>query len=71
MIFWNREQFGTSQLLVMVNTFSHLYAVSQLPPLTSTNLLTHLVVKTTAGIGILDFIDNGGVALVRCFDSVC
>ena len=53
-----------SQALVTINSVSQLYAVSRLPPMTSENALTHLVAKTTAGIGLLDFVDNGGVALV-------
>jgi len=63
MIFWNNENFGLSQLLVTVNTLSQLFAVSQLPPITSASALTHWVAKTTAGIGILDLLDNGAVAL--------
>ena len=34
-----------------------------LPPRTKDNTLTHLVAKTFAGIGILDLIHNGSVAL--------
>lgn len=67
MVFWNKEKFGLSQLLVTINTVSHLFAVSQLPPITPANALTHWVAKTTAGIGILDFLDNGAVALVNIF----
>ncbi|THH10386.1 hypothetical protein EW145_g1347 [Phellinidium pouzarii] len=63
MFFWNRQQFGMSQALVSINSLAHIYAVSQLPPLTSANVLTHWVAKTTAGIGLLDFVDNGAVAL--------
>ncbi|KAI5115637.1 hypothetical protein M0805_002884 [Coniferiporia weirii] len=63
MIFWNREQFGVSQALVTVNSVAQLYAVSRLPPLAPENALTHWVAKTTAGIGLLDFVDNGAVAL--------
>ena len=57
-----------SQILVTVNTAIQLLAVARLPPLTPTSsrlkYTTHLVAKTFAGIGILDFIDNGGVATV-------
>ncbi|KAJ3489781.1 hypothetical protein NLI96_g1896 [Meripilus lineatus] len=67
LFFWLKESFTASQLLVTINTAAQLYAVSQLPPLKSTShpLLhtTHLVAKTFAGIGILDFVDNGAVAL--------
>ena len=67
--FWSKEDFITSQILVTINTFSQLYAVSRLPPVTEASpallRLTHLVAKTSAGIGVLDFVDNGSVALVR------
>ncbi|KIP03630.1 hypothetical protein PHLGIDRAFT_94545 [Phlebiopsis gigantea 11061_1 CR5-6] len=67
LIFWLREGFNMSQILVTANTALQLFAVSRLPPLTASSppLLwaTHLVAKTTAGIGIMDFVDNGGVAL--------
>ncbi|KAI0778913.1 hypothetical protein BD413DRAFT_466092 [Trametes elegans] len=67
LFFWLREDFKASQLLVTINTVAQLLAVAALPPLTpsSSYLLkfTHIVAKTFAGIGVLDFIDNGGVAL--------
>ena len=73
LFFWLREEFTMSQALVTVNTAVQLYAVSRLPALTASSprLLwaTHLVAKTFAGIGILDFIDNGGVATVRLFTT--
>ena len=60
-----------SQILVSVNTAAQLFAVSRLPALTSSSprllFVTHLVAKTFAGVGVLDFVDNGGVALVRRF----
>lgn len=66
LFFWLREGFNMSQILVTINTAAQLLAVARLPSLTaaSPTLLwtTHLVAKTFAGIGILDFIDNGGVA---------
>ncbi|KAI0352267.1 hypothetical protein OH77DRAFT_1486044 [Trametes cingulata] len=66
LFFWLREDFKASQLLVTINTFAQLLAVAALPPLTPTSSsllrLTHFVAKTFAGIGVLDFIDNGGVA---------
>lgn len=68
LFFWLREDFVASQVLVTINTFAQLVAVAALPPLTPTSpmlhRLTHLVAKTFAGIGVLDFIDNAGVALV-------
>ena len=69
LFFWLKESFTLSQVLVTINTTAQLFAVSRLPPLTTSShpLLrtTHFVAKTFAGIGILDFVDNGGVALVR------
>lgn len=51
-----------------INTAAHLFIVARLPPLTAHSsallYMTHFVAKSTAGIGILDFIDNGGVAAV-------
>ncbi|CDO77275.1 hypothetical protein BN946_scf184753.g25 [Trametes cinnabarina] len=68
LFFWLREEFTASQVLVTINTVAQLLAVAALPPLTpnSSSLmrLTHYVAKTFAGIGVLDFIDNGGVALM-------
>ncbi|PSS02344.1 hypothetical protein PHLCEN_2v4037 [Hermanssonia centrifuga] len=67
LLFWLRQSFSLSQILVTVNTTAQLFAVARLPPLKrdSPRLLwvTHLVAKTFAGIGILDFVDNGGVAM--------
>ncbi|KAI0694424.1 hypothetical protein BC835DRAFT_1274564 [Cytidiella melzeri] len=66
LLFWLKESFWASQILVTINTAAHLFAVARLPPLTanSPRLLyaTHFVAKSIAGIGILDFIDNAGVA---------
>lgn len=68
LLFWLKENFTASQVLVTINTAAHLFAIARLPPLTRSSpaLLhtTHFVAKSIAGIGILDFIDNGGVAAV-------
>ncbi len=68
LFFWLREDFVSSQVLVTINTVAQLAAVAALPPLSPTSpmlyRLTHLVAKTFAGVGVLDFIDNGGVVLV-------
>lgn len=69
MVFWMQESFWLSQVCVTINTFAQLYAVFYLLSPTSdyamenSNTLTHLVAKTFAGIGVLDFFDNGAVAL--------
>jgi hypothetical protein len=47
-----------------VNSLSQLlYVTTLLPPRNKDNTLTHLVAKTFAGIGILDLLHNGSVAL--------
>ena len=51
-----------------INTLLQLVAVAALPPVQphspALHKLTHLVAKTFAGIAVLDFLDNGGVAFV-------
>ena len=68
LFFWLQENFTVSQILVSINTAIQLFAVARLPSLWSSSpsllFITHLVAKTFAGIGVLDFIDNGGVAIV-------
>lgn len=65
-----QEKFWASQTLVAINSTVQLYAVlSLLSPsssfrISATNWKTHVVANTFAGVGVLDFIDNGGVALV-------
>ncbi|KZT72852.1 hypothetical protein DAEQUDRAFT_663287 [Daedalea quercina L-15889] len=67
LFFWLREEFTASQVLVTINTFAQLAAVARLPPVTPGSsglmVLTHLVAKTFAGIGVLDLFDNGGVMM--------
>lgn len=69
LFFWLREEFTASQVLVTINTVAQLAAVTRLPPITPGSsrlmVLTHLVAKTFAGIGVLDLLDNGGVVGVR------
>ncbi|TBU41747.1 hypothetical protein BD309DRAFT_867707 [Dichomitus squalens] len=66
LFFWLRQNFAASQVFVTINTAVQLLAVAALPPVRPDSpmlhKLTHLVAKTFAGIGVLDFIDNGGVA---------
>ena len=54
--------------MALINSFAHLYAVTQLPDISERNALTHWVAKTTAGIGLLDLLDNGGVFIVSTSD---
>jgi len=66
MIFWNSSQLKTANIFVLINSFTQVYYISALQPrmnLDSTSsVLTHIVSKTFAGIGILDFLHNGSVA---------
>ncbi|KAA1471606.1 hypothetical protein DENSPDRAFT_859046 [Dentipellis sp. KUC8613] len=70
MLFWLRGDFGWSQVFVTINSFAQLAAITVLPGLrgvphtaTRANVLLHLVAKMFAGIGVLDFLDNGAVFL--------
>lgn len=66
MVFWNASDLQTSNIFVVINSLAQLYYVfGRLPPmnLNSTNsILTHVVSKTFAGIGVLDLLHNGSVA---------
>ncbi|KAK3332381.1 hypothetical protein B0T19DRAFT_457049 [Cercophora scortea] len=66
MIFWNRSDLKTSNVFVVINSLAQLYYIStQLPPMkldSANSILTHVVAKTFAGIGVLDLLHNGSVA---------
>lgn len=66
MIFWNASELEASNVFVLINSLSQLYYIfGRLPPMNlgSTNsVLTHVVSKTFAGIGVLDLLHNGSVA---------
>ncbi|KAK4050898.1 hypothetical protein OIO90_004874 [Microbotryomycetes sp. JL221] len=56
---WNSEKLKLSFLFVLINSLSQLvYVLRFLPARTSSTFLTHLNVKTFAGIGLLDFVHN-------------
>lgn len=64
MVAWNNERLDLSNIAVCINSFSQLfYVMTQLPPLTKSNALTHIVAKMFAGIGIMDFLDNTAAAV--------
>lgn len=75
MVFWMQESFWASQALVIVNSSIQLYAVFYLLSpsspfkISQKNWTTHVVAGMFAGIGVLDLIDNGGVALVSKYDT--
>ncbi|KAL9090326.1 MAG: hypothetical protein Q9165_005360 [Trypethelium subeluteriae] len=70
MFFWNASHLNLSHLLVTLNTLTqltYLFAVlarpdQRLNPRSPSSLLTHLVAKTFAGIGILDLLHNAAAA---------
>lgn len=69
MFFWNANDLKTSNIFVVMNTISQLFYISTLlPPLntrSTPNLLTHIVAKTFAGIGVLDLLHNTSAAYYR------
>lgn len=69
MLAWNSSQLGIAQGFVTVNTLAQLYfMIAKLPPMdthSSSSILTHIVSKTFAGIGVLDFLHNGSIAFFK------
>lgn len=69
MFYWNSNDLATSNIFVIINTVSQLlYMATALPPLdtrSTPNLLTHIVAKTFAGIGVLDLLHNTSAAYYR------
>ncbi|KAH8676137.1 hypothetical protein BX600DRAFT_195836 [Xylariales sp. PMI_506] len=66
MVFWNQSDLKTSNMFVLVNSLAQLYYVfGRLGPMnlnSRTSVLTHIVSKTFAGIGVLDLLHNTSVA---------
>jgi hypothetical protein len=66
MFFWNSNDLKTSNIFVIINTVAQLaYIATKLKPMNtkSTNsILTHVVAKTFAGIGVLDLLHNTSAA---------
>jgi len=69
MVFWNNEQLKISNIFVIINSLSQLYySFAKLDPMntnSTTSILTHVVAKTFAGIGVLDLAQNGSVAYFK------
>lgn len=66
MIFWNSSALKTSNIFILINSFTQLYYLfTRLPPMntrSTSSILTHIVSKTFAGIGVLDIMHNVSVA---------
>lgn len=69
MFFWNSERLSISNIFVMINTTAQIfYTATQLEPMDTRNtgsVLTHIVAKTFAGIGVLDALHNTSVAYYK------
>lgn len=70
MFFWNANDLKTSNIFVIANTLAQLAFVSSraLRPLNTAStpsILTHVVAKTFAGIGVLDLLHNTSAAYFR------
>jgi hypothetical protein len=66
MVFWNASSLKTANIFVLINSFTQLYYIfGRLSPMntkSTSSILTHVVAKTFAGIGVLDLLHNGSVA---------
>ncbi|KAJ0168536.1 hypothetical protein CTA2_4989 [Colletotrichum tanaceti] len=66
MIFWNSSNLKTANVFVAINSLTQLYFIfKRLPPMNTKSInsvLTHVVAKTFAGIGVLDLLHNTSVA---------
>jgi hypothetical protein len=66
MFFWNANNLPISNLFVILNTSAQiLYLTTRLSPLntkSTPSILTHIVSKTFAGIGVLDLLHNTAAA---------
>ncbi len=69
LFFWNAEMLQVSNLFVIINSCTQLYYVfAKLQPMdtnSTTSILTHVVSKMFAGIGVLDLVHNGSVAYFK------
>ena len=69
MVFWNTSQLKISNIFVVVNSLTQLYYVfGRLQPMntkSTSSILTNIVSRTFAGIGVLDLLHNGSVAYFK------
>jgi len=69
MLAWNSSNLKVAHGFVTINTLTQLYYMMfKLPPMntsSTSSVLTHIVSKTFAGIGVLDFLHNGSVAFFK------
>ena len=69
MIFWNTERLKIAHVFVTINSLSQLYYMwAKLQPMntrSTSSILTNIVSRTFAGIGVLDLLHNGSVAFAK------
>jgi len=69
MVAWNSSNLKLAHVFVTVNTFTQLYyMIAKLQPMdrrSTSSILTNIVSKTFAGIGVLDLLHNGSVAFFK------
>lgn len=69
MIFWNSERLDISNIFVTINTLTQLYYIgARIAPMntaSTSSVLTHVVAKTFAGIGVLDLLHNTAAAFFK------
>ena len=69
MFFWNSERLAASNMFVVVNTVAQLwYVFARLKAMNTSSwssILTHVVSKMFAGIGVLDILHNTSVAYFK------
>lgn len=62
MVFWNSSRLDISHIFVTINSAAQLYYVTQrlgrMNTSSTSSVLTHIVSKTFAGIGVLDLLHN-------------
>ena len=69
MVAWNANRLDISDIFVAINSFAQLYYITaRLGPMNTksvSSVLTHIVSKTFAGIGVLDFLHNTSAAFFK------
>ncbi|RKF60577.1 putative concanavalin a-like lectins glucanase [Golovinomyces cichoracearum] len=84
MIFWNLSQLKIANIFVLINSSIQLYYIYRLIPHmnkdSASSILTHIISKSLAGIGVIDLLHNSSAAyfrhqtpgvLVRIVTGVC
>jgi hypothetical protein len=69
MFFWNNSRLDISNIFVTINTLAQLYYITaKIQPMNTNStgsILTHIVSKTFAGIGVLDLLHNTSAAFFK------